>query len=134
MHTAKKLIWQIALEMLSISLICALLIGLRHSFPVAVSADYKAAFVAQVEAQSQSEIVAYSGPVDINLATAEQLMTLNGIGKALADRIVSYRLNNGHFQTVDDIVYVKGIGTAKLAAIREYIDVDSDDLVIYLAK
>lgn len=134
MHGAKKMLWQMALEILSIGIICALLVGLRHLFPVAAGSDYKATFVAQVEAQSQSEVVAYRGPVDINLATAKQLMTLNGIGAALAGRIVDYRLSNGYFQTVDDILQVKGIGTAKLAVIRDYICVNSVDLTIYLAK
>jgi len=48
--------------------------------------------------------------VNINTANAEELATLNGIGKAKAEAIVTYRTANGNFKTVDDLSKVKGIG------------------------
>ncbi len=48
--------------------------------------------------------------VDINTASKTQLETLNGVGDALADRIIEYRENNGLFKTPQDIQNVKGIG------------------------
>jgi competence protein ComEA len=48
--------------------------------------------------------------VDINIATIEELDTLDGIGPALARRIVEYRQQHGPFRTPADIQKVPGIG------------------------
>ena len=49
-------------------------------------------------------------PVNINTANAEQLMTLDGIGEKLAERIIDYRMANGDFERPQDITLVPGIG------------------------
>ena len=48
--------------------------------------------------------------VNINTATQDQLMTLEGIGESYAVRIIEYRTKNGPFQSPSDIIKVKGIG------------------------
>lgn len=58
------------------------------------------------------------GKININTATAAELEELPGIGPALAERIVAHRQANGPFASVDDLVQVPGIGTAKLEALR----------------
>ena len=45
-----------------------------------------------------------NGLININKATAEELMTLPGIGSSRAADIVSYRTDNGRFQTIEDIM------------------------------
>ncbi len=57
-------------------------------------------------------------PVDVNTATADQLDGLPGIGPATAAAIVAYRDAHGSFSTVDDLGEVRGIGPAKLDALR----------------
>lgn len=64
-----------------------------------------------------------SGPVDLNSADKETLMTLPGIGEALAGRIVEYRESFGGFESVEELTQVSGIGSGKLDAIRELITV-----------
>ncbi|MGN0695201.1 MAG: ComEA family DNA-binding protein [Oscillospiraceae bacterium] len=59
--------------------------------------------------------------IDINTAGTEQLMTLNGIGEATAEKIIRYRDENGGFSSVDELLNVNGIGEKKLADIREYV-------------
>jgi competence protein ComEA len=58
------------------------------------------------------------GTVDINTADATALQTLDGIGPALAQRIVTYRAAHGGFRTVNDLQNVTGIGPKKFAAIK----------------
>ena len=48
--------------------------------------------------------------VNINTANLEELMTLDGIGQAVAERILSFRDKNGPFQKPEDVMMVKGIG------------------------
>lgn len=48
--------------------------------------------------------------IDINHANLVELQQLSGIGPVLAKKIVDYRDKNGYFQTVQDLIKVKGIG------------------------
>ncbi|MBI1745268.1 MAG: helix-hairpin-helix domain-containing protein [Acidobacteria bacterium] len=57
--------------------------------------------------------------VNINQAGSEQLVTLPGIGPAMAKRIIEHRTKNGPFKRVEDIMSVKGIGEKKFQKIRE---------------
>lgn len=66
---------------------------------------------------------AQSGKININQATAEQLDGLEGIGSTRAKAIVQYREQNGPFQSVDDLLQVKGIGPKVLEAIRDRLTV-----------
>lgn len=61
------------------------------------------------------------GKVNINSASAEELMLLPGIGEVLANRIIQEREENGRFNNVDEIVRVSGIGEATLNNIKNYI-------------
>ena len=62
--------------------------------------------------------------ININTATAEQLQELEGIGPALAEKIVAYREANGDFKRIEDIAFVSGIGSEKFDGIRDEITVD----------
>ena len=61
--------------------------------------------------------------LDLNTATAEQLEELPGVGPATALAIVEHRTERGRFRSVDDLLEVRGIGEAKLAAIRPKVRV-----------
>ncbi len=67
------------------------------------------------------EIVPENMTVNINTATIEELMTLDGIGEVTAGKIIEYRENNNGFLTVDELLKVDGIGEAKLEKIRSFI-------------
>ncbi len=65
-------------------------------------------------------------PLDINTATVDQLSAvLSGVGEAKAKAIVDFRDQNGLFETVEDLVKVKGIGTALLDKNRAFIRVNN---------
>lgn len=65
----------------------------------------------------------YGIPINVNQASAEDLTLLDGIGPVLAERIVEQRERAGPFESVEDLMDVKGIGPKKLKKIREYITV-----------
>lgn len=59
--------------------------------------------------------------VDVNRAPAAELVSLPGIGPALAQRIVDHRKRNGPFMTPDALVDVPGIGPAVMERIRSRV-------------
>lgn len=66
---------------------------------------------------------AASGPVDLNTADEAALDTLPGIGPATAAAIVDHRERHGPFASVEGLLEVRGIGEAKLAALRDLVRV-----------
>lgn len=95
-------------------------------------ADQGALNLAQVVADGQQIVVPVKGAappasvsstsgkptVNLNTADATALETLDGIGPALADRILAYRTAHGGFRSVNDLQNVTGIGPKKFAAIK----------------
>ena len=65
-------------------------------------------------------------PVNVNTATVEELIEVEGIGPTLAARIVEYREANGPFQTIEDLDNVKGIGPSLIENIRFLVCVEEE--------
>lgn len=63
-----------------------------------------------------------SNKISLNSASREELMTLKGIGEAKADAIIEYRKNN-LFNTIEDIMKIKGIGQSIFDKIKDNITV-----------
>jgi competence protein ComEA len=61
--------------------------------------------------------------IDINAADRAALESLPGIGPATAQAILDERSRRGVFRSVDELLEVRGIGPAKLAAIRDRVRV-----------
>ena len=59
--------------------------------------------------------------ININTATAEQLDTLPGIGPAYAERIIRYRQEEGSFESIEQIMEVRGIGQVCFEDIKDMI-------------
>jgi comEA protein len=59
--------------------------------------------------------------VNINEATAPELIALPGIGPAMAGRILAYRKEHGRFTSVDELDRVRGIGPSTLRRLRPFI-------------
>ena len=55
------------------------------------------------------------GLLDLNTATAAQLEDLPGIGPVLAERMVTFREQEGGFRSVEDLQDVSGVGPARFA-------------------
>ena len=63
------------------------------------------------------------GPVNINSATAADLDLLPGVGPATAAAILAYRELHGPFTSTEQLGDVRGIGPAKLAALRGLVTI-----------
>ena len=59
--------------------------------------------------------------VNINKASVSELTKLPGVGESLAQRIITYRIENGNFTSIDDLKNVSGIGDKKIDSLKEYI-------------
>lgn len=62
--------------------------------------------------------------INLNTASKEELMLLDGIGEKMAERILAYREENGPFARIEDIQNVKGIGEKTYAKIAGKLTVD----------
>lgn len=61
--------------------------------------------------------------ININTATKESLMTLDGIGEVYSQRIIDYRQQK-KFKSIEEIKNVKGIGDKTFEKIKDSITVD----------
>ena len=102
---------------------CAFLLGLlsgrllpmrTRSLPIGT---VQASTALEANAEKSESI----GIININTASAEDLSLLPGIGPALAERIIAYRQTAGSFQTIEDLLNVKGIGNTIFSRISKYI-------------
>ena len=61
--------------------------------------------------------------IDLNLAGADQLMTIKGIGPKKAEAIIKYREQRGGFRSVDELDNVPGFGKATVDKLRVHLKV-----------
>lgn len=59
--------------------------------------------------------------VNINTATVEQWLQVPMINKDLAERIIKYRKDNGDFQTVEELLQIKGFTRDMLRKLKSFL-------------
>ena len=69
----------------------------------------------------EETIASTNGPININTASLEELMSLSGIGESKAKSIIEYRTNNGNFTKIEDITLVNGISQTIYDKIKKNI-------------
>ena len=68
-----------------------------------------------------------SQKININTATAEELVQLNGIGPKYAASIIEYRETWGSFKTPEDLMHVPGIGQKTFEKNKDLIIVEEPE-------
>lgn len=66
---------------------------------------------------------AQPGKVNINTATAQELMLLPRVGNVIAQRIIEFRTQHENFQKPEDLMLVQGIGKKFFDSLKSYITV-----------
>ena len=61
--------------------------------------------------------------ININTATINELIKLNGIGESKAKLIIEYRTKNGKFKDIKEIMNIKGISETLFSKIKENITI-----------
>ncbi len=74
--------------------------------------EYPAAIYLQK--QENDLVFNSSNCINLNKATIDELDELPGIGKKMAEKILSYRLEHGNFESINDLDKVSGIGSKKI--------------------
>ncbi len=74
-----------------------------------------------------TKTLAFQGQIDINTATVEDLMQIEGIGEKTAQSIIDYRTKIGRFQYVEQLLYIEGIGETKYNKWSPYLTVAGAD-------
>ena len=67
--------------------------------------------------------VAAVDKININKASKEELMQLEGVGNVTAEKIVEYREANGPFKAPEEIMKVKGVGSSTFEKNKDRITV-----------
>ena len=73
--------------------------------------------ISAAQLQTLSEVLY----LDLNQATLEELMLLDGIGEKKAQAIITYRQTHGNFTSIEEVKNVSGIGDKTYETIKEYI-------------
>ena len=64
--------------------------------------------------------------VDLNTATVEDLMQVDGIGEKTAEKIIAYRNQIGKYTFIEQLLDVDGVGDKKLEIWKLYLTVEGD--------
>lgn len=63
--------------------------------------------------------------ININTATHDEFVKINGIGDYLAEQIIEYRNENGGFKNIEELINVSGIGEKIFNSICAYVYVEN---------
>jgi competence protein ComEA len=73
--------------------------------------------------KAEAPAAAPKGAINLNSATVDQLETLPGVGRKMAERIVEYRQKSGGFKKIEDLMNVKGIGEKNFLKLKPLVSV-----------
>jgi competence protein ComEA len=78
----------------------------------------------QVEKASGTELKSQKPCLNLNIATAEELIKLPGVGDVIAKRIIDYRKRHGPLQRPEEIIIIEGFSERRYRAIAALVCVE----------
>lgn len=106
-------------DLVQINLAAPLTDGAALVIPAKGATAPVSASIGLVQSAASVSTTGASTVVNLNTATAEELMSLPGIGEARAKAIVDYRSKQGPFRSADDLKQIEGIGEKMFARIKD---------------
>ena len=85
-------------------------VGILIVLLVTITSPSAAALAGVPSAESVNVAAAVGAKININTADVKALMTLQGVGRSLAEKIVQYRDAHGPFKKATDLRKVEGVG------------------------
>ena len=95
------------------ALVLAMLVCFHASPPVTVAALQPA----------KPPVTTPTGAINLNTATAAEIADLPGIGAKTAELVVQYRVKNGPFKKIEEIMNVRGVGEKSFLRIKDRLTV-----------
>ena len=105
-------------SLIIVSLLFAGIFGAQFVHSTEVTNENRAVQLQGIDQKTQVAEQSTNSKLDVNEATAEQLVAVKGIGPSKAAAIIQYRREIGGFKTIDELIEVKGIGQKALAKLK----------------
>lgn len=96
-------------------------VGAPGSAPLALENQLAAVSEARAKSSRKPASSLPSEPINVDVATAEELDALPRVGPALAERIVADRDSLGPFGSIEQLQRVKGIGPAMARTLSPHV-------------
>jgi len=72
--------------------------------------------------------------IDLNKSNKEALTKVKGIGLKKAERIIAYRKDNGLFNSIDELLNIKGFASNNFSRIKNQIKVTKKTEIIFIPE
>ena len=82
--------------------------------------------VTVLAAAAAAPVAAQTGVVNINTADASELALLPRVGPSVSGRIIQFREDNGPFESVEDLMLVRGIGEKTFALLEPHVTISGE--------
>jgi len=89
---------------------------------------------AQEKPPAAAAAAGVQGVVNVNVADADQLALLPGVGPARAQAILEYRKTKGPFKKLEDLMEVQGIGKRALERLRPFVVLEGKTTAVRAAR
>ncbi len=86
------------------------------------------------ETQAESVVQQVSFPIDINTATYDQLIQIDGVGDATAQKILTFRSQKGKISSIEQLSEISGIGDKTVEKLKSYLYVSSEYYSAYTTQ
>lgn len=96
-----------------------------------LSIDYDKAEIISCSRIDNSRRLALGMPVDVNLATQDELILIPGIGEMTAQKIIALRNKKKRFTNIEELMEADGIKEKKLVKLKKYLYVQKSGKSIY---